>query len=60
MRLPARHTAESIQCHTATTEVKKGKWALARPEPYYMWSRRWTLAWAVFTGKADALFWIKQ
>ena len=59
MKTPARHTAEAIQSHTETAEFN-GKWYLARPEPYYLWARRFTLAWAVFTGKADALFWIKQ
>ncbi len=59
MRLPTRHTAEAIQCHSEQVEINN-KWYLARPEPYYKWTRRFSLAWAVFTGKADALFWIKQ
>ncbi len=59
MRIPSRHTAEAIQCHTETANID-GKWYLARPEPYFKWTRRWVLAWAVFKGDADALFWIKQ
>lgn len=59
MRLPTRHAAEAIQCHTEQVEINN-KWYLARPEPYYKWTMRFSLAWAVFTGKADALYWIKQ
>lgn len=31
-----------------------------RPEGYYGLKNRLRLAWAVFTGKADALFWEQQ
>ena len=36
------------------------KWVRARPEPYYAWWRRFVLAYGVFIGKYDALFWYKQ
>jgi hypothetical protein len=56
MRIPSRHTAASINQWSCQTELK-GKWVLARPEPFYDWKERFKLAFAVFTGKADALFW---
>jgi hypothetical protein len=34
--------------------------APARPIGGGPFWQRWKLAWAVFTGKADALFWVRQ
>jgi len=59
MRIPGRHYAESMKESTNQTEID-GAWVEARPEPFYSWKERWALSWAVFTGKADALFWYKQ
>jgi hypothetical protein len=59
MRVPARHTADAIKNLDVDTEIN-GRWYLARPLPYYHWKQRWTLAWAVFRGKADAVFWVGQ
>lgn len=36
---------------------KDGHWYNARPIPVHGFTYRFRLAWAVFTGKADALFW---
>ena len=46
-----------------TKEIQfKGRklWVPARPVGYPSWRSRIRLAWAVFTGKADALFWDGQ
>lgn len=55
MRIP-----NLIQCEdlfdNAATEVKiDGKYVSVRPEPYYRWYRRFTLAWGVFIGNYDAI-----
>ena len=59
MRIPARQHAETMVTLNCTTEID-GYWFQARPEPFHCWSERWILAWAVFTGKADALYYHKQ
>jgi hypothetical protein len=59
MRIPSRDFSETLLSIGNQVEID-GKWVAARPEPYYSWKERWVLAWAVFTGKADALFWHKQ
>jgi len=38
----------------------KEKWVVARGMGLQHWTQRWKCAWAVFTGKADALFWEGQ
>lgn len=49
-----------IRCPTAQTEVGGGYWQIARPYGFFSLSSRFRLAWAVFTGEADALFWPQQ
>ena len=39
------------------TEDKQGNWVPARPLGYYSLTRRFRIAWGVFTGKYDALKW---
>jgi hypothetical protein len=63
MRVPGHHTADEMKQMNCQSHVETptGKgWVLARPEPYFHWTKRWTLAWLVFTGKADAVTWIGQ
>lgn len=43
----------------STVNTEKTSWVPARPLPPTYLSR-WKLAWDVFRGKADALYWIKQ
>lgn len=61
MRMPNRVNAESfrVMMHVQK-QLPDGRWVFARPEPGYFRFWRWKLAWAVFTGKADALFWEQQ
>jgi len=59
MRTPSIQHADSMKAYNSQAEIN-GKWVLARPEPFHSWRERWKLAWAVFTGKADALFWHGQ
>lgn len=37
-----------------------GQWEPARPFGFFSFPSRLSLAWAVFTGRADALFWPDQ
>lgn len=63
MRVPGQHIADGLKkwdCHAEVNTPSGKKWVLARPEPYYHWTKRWRLAWLVFTGKADAVTWIGQ
>ncbi len=43
-----------------TNDKGEKVWVPARPLGYPFWLSRWRMAWAVFTGKADALFWDGQ
>jgi hypothetical protein len=64
MKYPASHTATPAFAEMlATTQAgfSDGTWAPSRPLPFYGSPlRRLRLAWAVFTGRADALFWVRQ
>lgn len=63
MRLPMKYTAGPwlIDFLSSTqAEVLKGWWVPARPLDGGPFWQRFQLAWAVFTGRADALFWIRQ
>jgi hypothetical protein len=46
----------------ARVKNKHGRaaWVIARPLGPAFFGRRFKLAWAVFTGRADALFWTEQ
>lgn len=64
MRQPDMYGAtELIQGDTVTRErVEDGAWIPARSYPHnaFGWTWRFGMAWAVFTGKADALFWEEE
>lgn len=60
---PNEWTIRSIAKHCykgPMAEVKKGEWEPARPYGFYSMQSRLRLAWDVFTGKADALYWPNQ
>ncbi len=61
---PARVNAtQLVKSHDVQVGfVRDGQqhWVPARGSGYPCWRERWRLAWAVFTGKADALFWDEQ
>lgn len=67
MKMPSRHLAnEHFANSLLSTSARIGQyWVPARPEPFYygfprsIWER-FRLAWAVFCGKADALFWMNN
>lgn len=64
MRIPHPYTASEIVNWHNAEEYAPGKWRPARNCGYtsYSWfhiKMRFQMAWAVFTGKADALFWGK-
>jgi hypothetical protein len=48
-----------ISCEITNDKGEK-VWVPARPEGFASWRHRWRMAWSVFTGKADALFWDGQ
>lgn len=63
MKYPASHTATPAFAEMLATNQAgfEDGWAPARPLPYFGGTlRRLRLAWAVFTGRADALFWVRQ
>lgn len=64
MNYPAEHTATpefAAGMNTTQAGFSDGTWAPARPLPFFGGPlRRLRLAWAVFTGRADALFWVRQ
>jgi len=61
--MPVRYTADSgfpqriASCQAGFSD---GTVAPARPIGGGPFWQRWQLAWAVFTGRADALFWVRQ
>lgn len=60
---PCNWTVGSLARHCNNgpkTLLPDGKWVAARPYGYFSLRNRLTLAWAVFTGKADALTWPGQ
>ena len=61
---PNRWTLHSLREHMESgpqTSVAGGMlWEPSRPYGYFSLPSRVKLAWAVFTGKADALFWPNQ
>ena len=64
-RVPHGYSAtELLKSDTSNdVEIEKGRWVPARCEPsngMYPWTWRFKMAWAVFTGEADALFWEGQ
>lgn len=62
-KYPGSYTADDLDRHTYNVRcgLPDGRSVMARPEPFYGGPiRRIKLAWAVFTGRADALFWIGQ
>lgn len=63
-RHPARVNATQLatSCDVQIEIVRDGRkiWVPARSLGYAHWKERCRLGWAVFTGKADALFWDEQ
>ncbi len=60
-RINATQLAKYWDTSTQITDAKGNKfWVPARPLGYPSWRHRWRMALAVFTGKADALFWDGQ
>lgn len=58
MRYPNIFTVKGlIDCATTTHTQINGKWVPCRPEGFDSFSSRVSLAWKVFTGKADAIIW---
>ena len=59
MRTPSIRYADDIKHWDCTTEIKGGRWVLARPYSNGGCSLLWRLelVWYVFTGKYDALAW---
>lgn len=59
MRNPTVYTATEIATWHVAEEHEPGRWRPARPCAYYGWRfmERLRVAWAVFTGKLDALSW---
>lgn len=53
-------TVEMIRDWPVSAEVSKGKWVPARTLGSTRLIDRFRLAWDVFTGKADALYWEEQ
>lgn len=64
MNFPAKHTATMQWADNLTHNIagfQDGTVAPSRPLPFYGSPlTRLRLAWAVFTGRADALFWVRQ
>lgn len=61
-RSPALHLADNLRHKPDWPQagLDDGRWVMARVEGYYSIQVRLRLAWGVFTGKYDALMWIKQ
>lgn len=59
MKAPSILTVKDVQRYAAVNEMEAfpGHWVPCRPVGN---SSRWKAAFLVFTGKADALTWIKQ
>lgn len=62
MRTPFVFSADQIKAWDVQSSGKNGLWTQARPESLDGLNlfRRISVAWMVFTGKADALVWIEQ
>ena len=61
MKVPSAHKIEHLLRDVNNIKsLVNGKWVEARPITYHNRKTRFKLAWAVFTGKADALFWEGQ
>lgn len=63
-QLPAKYLACEVAMMASATQANvRGRWVPARPEPYWHANplrtllTRLRLAWAVFTGRCDALDW---
>lgn len=61
-RNPMLYTAREVANWHVAEEFVPGKWRPARPCPIYGWRfrERLRLAWWVFTGRCDALWWGDQ
>lgn len=63
---PNEWTLETISKHIdqrgggVSAEVAPGRWEPARPFGFFSIQSRVRLAWDVFTGQADALYWPNQ
>ncbi len=59
-RYPSRIHVDSLKEWTCQARLSDGRWVAARPLGFASLLERIALAWAVFAGKADALFWEGQ
>ena len=60
MRQPDGYSAtELIKYYNTDRKTSDGRWIPARGGPHnaWPWTWRFKLAWDVFSGKADALYW---
>lgn len=58
MKYPGHYSVWFIQnCANDTQAYINGKYVAARPLGWQSWTNRFRLAWAVFTGRMDALKW---
>jgi len=61
MKTPTLINIEDIKHHEYETDMLiDGQWVSARPISYWRFWIRFKLAWGVFCGKYDALYWPKQ
>lgn len=62
MNSPSIYTADHLRDWGVSKELKNGRWVYARPLGYQglCLRQRLKLAWGVFTGRYDALYWINQ
>ncbi len=62
MNTPNKHVADNLQSWSTHANVEDDKWVMGRPlglQGLFIFTRI-KLAWDVFRGRADALYWIKQ
>jgi len=67
MRQPSAYSANEIKGWPTEEEFEPGKWRPARPCAFSFgilswsgWKQRFRLAWRVFTGRSDVLYWGAQ
>jgi hypothetical protein len=58
MKYPGHYSVWFVMNHANDSQVELGgKYVPARPLGWQSWTNRFRLAWAVFTGRMDALEW---
>lgn len=58
MKSPRMYSAAAIKNWDVDKEIVSGAWGPARPYHSPCLKCRFVLAWKVFTGKCDALYWM--